>query len=961
MKQLNRKPLFNAISLAVAGTAMAAMVVLPAQAQEGYLEEIVVTSQKRTENLQDVGLSIQVLDNKQLEELQVKGFADYILWMPTVSYTSNGPGYAKIYMRGIASGGDGVHSGSMPSVGVYLDEQPITTINQVLNVHVYDIERIETLSGPQGSLYGQGSQAGTIRILTNKPEIGVNEGGYDIYADTTKSGDPGFGLEGFINIPINDRMAVRLVGWYEQQGGYIDNVFHELTYAASGITIDNADIVEENFNTSEVAGLRALLKIDLSDDWTLTPGIMYQKGESEGLWRQTPELAGDLETITMFPTFQDEDWYQASLTLDGKVGSLDLVYAGAYLDRNVDSQYDYTGYAEYLEYVYAGYGYYCLYYDALGDCADGSQYVDGDEEFTRQSHELRLQSSQDQRFRWIAGLFYQKQEHLFDLRWTVPDLNPAQSTVENSVVVWQTHQDRIDRDKAAFGEVYFDLTDSFTLIGGVRVFDYENSLFGFNGFIRHCTGIYDANGDFIETPADEGGVPQFPCFNTGILDDVSEGDDVAFKGSVEWTISDDKMVYATYSEGFRAGGVNRARVEGIPKYEPDWVYNYEIGWKTPWADGRFRFNGAAYIEDWEDFQFGFLDFTISNLTIIQNVGNSRTKGVEWDMDFAASENLTLSLQGSYNDAKLREDFWKDDEDRENGEPPNSPEGLAMPYVPKWQMTGIGRFNFNMGDLPSFAQVAVSYRDSIWSDLDVFDYRRKMDSYTVLNLSAGVERDNWSVTLYANNVTDERGLVDLSNPGYGVPPGLDWTENMIRPRNFGIRWSQRFGGEVRASSPAPAPLPASAPVAPPPNPDLDGDGVLNEKDKCPNTRPGAVVDLDGCEVEAVIALDNVHFDFDQATLRPEAMTILDNAANLLKTQEKVVVEVAGHTDSAGSEAYNQGLSERRAIAVKDYLEGKGVTATRLTARGYGEAQPVASNDTDEGRALNRRVELIVLER
>jgi len=151
------------------------------------------------------------------------------------------------------------------------------------------------------------------------------------------------------------------------------------------------------------------------------------------------------------------------------------------------------------------------------------------------------------------------------------------------------------------------------------------------------------------------------------------------------------------------------------------------------------------------------------------------------------------------------------------------------------------------------------------------------------------------------------------------------------------------------------------AAPPPNPDLDGDGVLNERDKCPNTRKGAVVDLDGCEVEAVISLEGVHFDFDKATLRPEAKAVLDQAAGLLDKHERVVVEVAGHTDSVGSDAYNQGLSVRRADSVKNYLVSKGVNASRLTSRGYGESQPVASNDTDAGRAENRRVELIVLDR
>lgn len=193
-----------------------------------------------------------------------------------------------------------------------------------------------------------------------------------------------------------------------------------------------------------------------------------------------------------------------------------------------------------------------------------------------------------------------------------------------------------------------------------------------------------------------------------------------------------------------------------------------------------------------------------------------------------------------------------------------------------------------------------------------------------------------------------------NDAHSQPPTNSYNDWYY---SFGMSYD--FGGKT--PPPPPPPPPAAAPPPPPPNPDLDGDGVPNERDKCPNTRPGAVVDMDGCEVEAVISLEGVHFDFDKATLRPEAKVILDNAAALLQSQERVVVEVAGHTDSVGTEAYNQGLSERRANSVKDYLTSKGVKASRLTARGYGEVQPVASNDTDAGRQANRRVELIVLDR
>lgn len=188
------------------------------------------------------------------------------------------------------------------------------------------------------------------------------------------------------------------------------------------------------------------------------------------------------------------------------------------------------------------------------------------------------------------------------------------------------------------------------------------------------------------------------------------------------------------------------------------------------------------------------------------------------------------------------------------------------------------------------------------------------------------------------------------------PGTEEFRDFI----YSVGMSFDFGGKAAEPAPAPAAAPPPPPP-PPPNPDLDGDGVPNERDKCPNTRPGAVVDLDGCEVEAVIELEGVNFDFDKATIRPEGKAILNGAAALLQKHNRVVVEVAGHTDSIGSEEYNQGLSERRANAVKDYLVAQGVTATRLTARGYGELRPIASNDTEEGRAENRRVELIVLDR
>ena len=809
MIKYSRKKLSQSISFALVGSVVAATVVVPAQAQDddsAILEEVLVTAQKREQNLQDVAVSIQVLGNSQLENLDVRSFEDFINFLPTVSYTAQGgpggAGFGQIYMRGIASGGDGNHSASMPSVGYYLDEQPVTTINQVLDIYMYDIARVETLAGPQGTLYGQGSQSGTIRIITNKPEIGVSTGGYDLEVNTVKSGDVGYNLNGFWNFPIGERTAIRLVAWHQETGGYIDQVSTTMNFPGpEPHTVDNSDIVREDANEVTKTGLRALLKIDLNDNWSVMPGIMAQNADSEGYWEHNPEFFGDLETGRLWPASGEDDWYQASLTLNGSIGDVDMIYAGAYLDRQQDYQYDYSDYTEYWAYYQAYYSAddpWCVYYNDAGDCAIGTQYVDAENDFTRQSHELRFQSSADQRFRWVGGLFYQKQKHDFDLQYTVPDSAVLNSVVEGGNVVWQTKQVREDIDKAIFGELTYDFTEKFTGTFGARYFKYDNSLYGFNGFLEHCTGQY-VDGEFVQMEPEDGGEIQYPCFDTRILDDVAKGNDWAFKGNLEYRIDDDKMIYVTYSEGFRAGGVNRARVEGIPKYGPDFVTNYEFGWKTVLANGAVRFNGAVYQLDWDDFQFGFLDFSVSNLTIVQNVGNARTRGVEWDLAWAVNDGNTLSFAGSYNDAELKTGFWRDQDDEDAGLPPNAPKGTPMPYVPKWQLTGIWRSNFDVGSMPGFFQAALAYTGSRWNDLDTLNIpaRQKMDDYTLLNLSAGIEKNNWTLSFFANNLLDERAQIDIEDPGYGNqlvldrPPGHKWTTVTNRPRSFGVRFSQRF--------------------------------------------------------------------------------------------------------------------------------------------------------------------------
>src|SRR5262245_7529645 len=309
------------------GTGAAAPAAAPAPTAEGADQsEIVITATKREENLQNVPISVQVLGTKRLDQLNISNFEQYTKQLPSVSFQTAQPGITVVYMRGVATGGDGNHSGSLPSVGSYLDEQPITTIGGTLDVHIYDVARIENLAGPQGTLYGASSESGTIRIITNKPELGVTSGRIDGEINTVAhGGDIGGKLEGVINVPIAPRIAFRGVAFYQHDAGYIDNIFGSRTYyiyndSVPDVTVTNAGLEKKNFNDTDTYGGRAALKVDLNDNWTATPTFMYQKMHANGVFFFDPKLDNGAYKIDRFrdDVRKDRVW-QAALTVDGKI------------------------------------------------------------------------------------------------------------------------------------------------------------------------------------------------------------------------------------------------------------------------------------------------------------------------------------------------------------------------------------------------------------------------------------------------------------------------------------------------------------------------------------------------------------------------------------------------------------------------------------------------------------------
>jgi outer membrane receptor protein involved in Fe transport len=765
-------------------------------AENAGLEEIVVTAQKRSENMQDVPVSIQALSSAKLEELHVTNFDDYAKFLPSVSFlgdASGGPGFEHVYMRGVSSSVLENHSGSLPTVGVYLDEQPVTTIDGVLDIHIYDIARIEVLEGPQGTLYGASSEAGTIRIITNKPDPTAFSAGYELGANQVDHGGTGGSIEGYLNVPLSPIAAIRLVAWDEHKAGFIDIVPKSYTFPTSGITFSDAPFVRQDANYVDTRGGRAALKLDLNDNWTFSPTVMGQVTTTgPGPFGYNP-AAGDLDTWQFFSDATRDSWMQSALTIEGKVSDFDIVYSGAYLARNTHESEDYTDYSLFYDRAHGSGAY---YKDNAGNLINPAQHILGRDHYTKTSNELRITSPKEDRFRMTAGVFLQRQVHEI-LQDYIVDNNGMQfgSVPPNNISVpgwpgtlWLTDEERVDRDAAVFGEASFDITDHLTGTAGIRHYTFDNTLYGFYGFDANFSASQGTATCFPGSAPFHGA----PCVD---LDGKSEGSGNSPKLNLAYKFDPDHLTYVTWSKGFRPGGVNRNGGGVLPPYQPDYLTNYELGWKTTWLDHRLRFNGAVFDEEWKNFQFSFLG--PNAITIIQNAGQARIRGLETDLEFAATQGLTLSGGFSWLDAKLTQAYCPGGPSvcLAPGQENYAPSGTQLPTTPKFKGDLTARYTFAMGGgFVGSLQASEVYVGARWADLRILarDELGQMPSYALTDLTVGVEKGGFNADLYVNNTFDKRAVLsryaecDILSCGqiavYDLP---------TIPRLIGIKFGQKF--------------------------------------------------------------------------------------------------------------------------------------------------------------------------
>jgi outer membrane receptor protein involved in Fe transport len=816
--------LVKATSFTVAPLAAAvASVLYPvhAVAQDANgIEEVVVTATKRELDLQDVAQSISAFTEEDLKRLRLDSMEDYVRALPSVYMQATKPGRNQLVMRGISTGSDQFRTDSQ--VAIYLDEQPMTSISQQVGPNSVDMERIESLPGPQGTLFGSSSQTGTIRMITNKPDFDGVYGNIEASVATTSGGDDSYEGSAVLNLPlIDDVLSLRLVGYSKSHGGFVDNV---LGSSLKG-NFDNADVVEDNFNTWDLQGGRAALKWNINDNWQALFSIITERNESDGSWESDPYL-GDFKITRFVDEYRDEDWYSSAITIDGDLGFADLSMTYAHFDREIayeldrntySQQRDRNNYGLYQELYnaydpnYVNYNNFPLYYNNYLPAS-----IINDQSQERDSIEVRLtsQTGTDDRFHWVLGVYY---EDVYD-EWFyythVPGFSGTtafaaanayayynaayneaiQYPLAPTDIGYSNTLDRTVEQLAVFGEFDYDVSEKLTLSAGVRWANFERNEFESFQFPQGLPGFAGGN-----SPGFSSGFGTDGAFNG-----VGDNSDMIYKLGARYQIDDDKMVYALHSQGFRLGGQNspRAAATGLvpQQFAPDFLDNFEIGVKSQWMDNTLQLNISAFYMEWSDYQsetFGINGTWWLNGKV--NGEGAETTGLEVTAQWEVSDQLYLSMSAFAASPEFSGDFYD----------PNDPgsivtrDGMPMPGSPERKaFLGV---DYSIPDLAGGTlslHYDIAYQAETWNSTGSIlsnDRNGLADAWTYSNLSLDYQPNNgsWWATLFVENLFDQRTYSWVNNFDNGSAdlfgdPRWHNVRNIDRPRTIWLTLNYSFG-------------------------------------------------------------------------------------------------------------------------------------------------------------------------
>jgi outer membrane receptor protein involved in Fe transport len=750
------------ISVAAAAATMAGSGAAHAQAQpaagaaspRAELEEIVVTASKREEPLQLVPQTIVAVSESTIRDLGAQDFSGLLNSMSGVEMRNTQAGLGGVTIRGVAELNMGnLYGGSGSAAGLYLDEIPLTSAGIFPDISSFDLARVEVLKGPQGTLFGEGSLAGTVRLISNAPDPSGSAAAADLTYSSTEDGEDNQVYNGMVNIPLGDKAAVRAVGYRKDMGGFID------------ARILSTGEIEEDMNDDTLSGGRLSFRYMPSDRLTLDVSAMINNAERGNRNRATEDLIGTFSVPES--TNDDLDAYNGTLTY--RFDAADLVVTTSYFDRSVDAVIDQAGLVGGVNFVF----------DLIGIPIDvAGVYIDQDISAETFAAEARLVSTRPGPLQWTAGLFYKDLQNEFSLISDgVPSI-PSQVwvAISNAITGGQlsieegyfTESEGSNEQLAAFGEVTWDFTDAWTLVAGGRFFKEE----------RESTTNY--GGVF---PLLQGGPPPGQS--------RSEGDDTVFNPrlSLRFRMSDAVMSYGTISRGFRGGGQNDLWTlvpGGTEDYDPEYLTNYELGLKSTWQEGRLVFNAAAFYLDWEDLQAVTAEGTGGIGETIGNIGNAHSVGVDMELRALVLDGLELALAATVLEAEIDDDVLVPDP--AGGASLTVPDGTRIPKTAETTLSLGATYRMDITDgLGAFFRGTASYvGDSIASLTRPDDV---VPSRTVLDLRAGIEGERWQAYVFADNVTNEEIYY------YQVDfPDLATGEDQYfvgRPRTIGVNVRVRY--------------------------------------------------------------------------------------------------------------------------------------------------------------------------
>lgn len=772
---------------------------------EGVLADIVVTARKRTENVQDIPQSIDVFSKEQIEQLGISQFEDYANRSPSISYVSIGPGTQYFFMRGVSDGSN-PNVSNTSTTGMFLDDLSVGYYGSIPDLHMYDIERIEVLNGPQGTLYGASSMSGAVRIITNKPDLTGFGGGFDGDVGAFQNGRISDTSEGFLNIPLIDgTTGIRISGFHVKQGGFIDNLLETRDWV-NGTVSTNAAWAGNDYNTQTVNGGRLTLLHKFSDAWQLTLEGDDQSQNHHGAWDQDVDRYG-IEKVARFgPEWGTNHNLNTQAKLEGDVGIADLVYVSGYFDQSLESVSEYSEYVQYANVpngVNAAYiqGFACATapgYPSANSTFTGCnvpyQYTDYKSDVKRWTNEVRLTSKGQGPTHWIIGGYAERTTDWYSDFYYMPGVNvagaeaqyylcggpcptnPAGQPVYPAGVQplpqeWYSYIARSDEHQyALFGEIDQALTDQWKLTFGARWFESRVS-----GGSEYAGFFYD---------------PKTPTFGDASFTKNT------FKAGIEYKPREGQLYYFLFGQGFREGGFNQGFPSTIPvAYQPDTLNSYEVGWKTLMAAGAVRWNGAAYFMPWKNYQTALYDAAITNIgSFNANIGDARIYGIESDLEARPTKRLTLTVSMAYNDSRITSIKAFLEPSQQALFPIAVDERL--PYVPYLKASASARYDWPLGDsYNAFVQYDESHTGSMWSSLNLADsavsglqQRYLQPDYNLGALRFGVNggEDSWGLEGYVNNVSNTHAVIYINTGNF------DKRETTNPPRMFGLRVKYRFG-------------------------------------------------------------------------------------------------------------------------------------------------------------------------